>query len=641
MALVNPQPHITLGVLGHVDHGKTSLVKALSGMDTDRLEEEKRRGMSIVLGFAFMECDLGVIDLVDVPGHEDFIKTMISGATGLDGVILVIAANEGIKPQTREHYHIAQLLRIQAGVVVITKCDLISITERELLRDQIRDFLAGSFLAGAPVIETSIPNPDSVKQLRSTLNEMLLAPRARPEIGAFYLPLDRVFTMAGFGMVATGTLRNGIIKVGQDAEVMPGGFKVRIRQMQVHKHIVDSALPGQRVAVNLKNVGRNDVSRGDALILAGSLQLTRLLDAELNLLDKLDQLPREGESVHLLFGTTDVMARLWVLGEQHLKAGSTYLVQFVCRDDVVAPVGESFIIRCFSPLVTIGGGRILDNRPRRHKRNDRAAFNRLNRLATGRMIDIVAEWIQSAGNRGVVLQELARNLGITQLELGEALKDVSIVWVGEQQVVAQSSFETLCTATTDALDIYHEVNPSRPGQPLRDLRAHLPADVDDALFKAVIEFLIVQKRVSFEKEKSVLRAVDFNPLGNLSQNEQHIASEMEGEFLRGGVMPPDLEHVLRGNADRERLFHLLTESGILVTIQNRDIGRSIVFHRNAIDEFKLRLESTFADAKTFTVSDVRKLVNTSRKFAVPLLEYLDYCRITIREGDRRRLTKRL
>ena len=294
--------HITAGVSGHVDHGKTSLVRALTGMETDRLREEQERGLSIVPGYAYLESERGVIDFIDVPGHEDFIRMMIAGATGIDYLLLTVAANEGIKPQTREHLHIAELLGVGKGLAVLSKSDLVSPGACRRVADELRDFTAGTFMAGCRVMETSVSDRQSIDNLGTFLEQQLLDPVERIDTGRCYLPLDRVFTMAGFGTVATGTLRNGALATGQEVELLPQKRRAVIRQLQVHNREQDLAFPGQRVAVNLRNVDRSRIARGDVLAAPGYLEPTRRLDAELRLLDGPEAPLKYGERVRVLFG---------------------------------------------------------------------------------------------------------------------------------------------------------------------------------------------------------------------------------------------------------------------------------------------------------------------------------------------------
>ena len=626
---------ITVGVLGHVDHGKTSLVRALTGMETDRLREEKERGLSIVPGFAYLESEAGIIDFIDVPGHEDFIRMMISGATGIDFLLLTVAANEGIKPQTEEHLNIAVFLGLDKGLAVITKSDLVSDTGLGRIRGEIRRFTEGTFMENAPMIATSTSDGDSINNLRALLEEQLLNPAERKDTGQCYLPLDRVFTMPGFGTVATGTLRYGAMENGQEVEIMPRTGRARIRQLQVHNRIEEMAYPGQRVAVNLRNVDRSRIARGDALASPGYLKPARLLDVELQFLDRVNPPPGYGETVRVLFGTCEVSAVLRILGDGQPEPGSLSVAQLACRHDVAVPVGERFIMRSMSPVTTIGGGRILDNCPAKHRRSDQRAVARLSGMASGSMAEVVHELIRTKGTRGMELTDLSRSVNLATNELIELLDKTEVVFAGPQRLLSRASFDGLCEQALACIAQFHEANPSRKGQPLTELRSSLEAGVDDLVFRFLVEHL--GGRGLVQTDKSIIRLREFDPLGTLDAKEKMIAGEIAAVFASGGLKPPELDDVLQGNPQRKRLYRLLTETGELVPIQTRDANRVLVFHRRCIDEMVRKLESAYAGSVAFTVADVRKLVDTTRKFAIPLLEYLDSRRVTIRIGDKRKL----
>ena len=626
---------ITVGVLGHVDHGKTSLVRALTGMETDRLREEKERGLSIVPGFAYLESESGIIDFIDVPGHEDFIRMMISGATGIDYLLLTVAANEGVKPQTEEHFNIAGLLGLDKGLVVITKSDLATAADCDRIRDEIRRFTAGTFMENAPMIATSTSDGDSINNLRTLLERQLLNPAGRKDTGRCYLPLDRVFTMPGFGTVATGTLRYGALKNGQEVEIMPRNSRARIRQLQVHNKSEEVAYPGQRVAVNLRNVDRSGIERGDALASPGYLKPTRLLDVELQLLDRVNPAPRYGEMIRVLFGTCEVPAVLRILGDGQPNPGSTNVAQLACRHDVAVPVGERFIMRSMSPVTTIGGGRILDNCPAKHRRSDQRAVSRLSGMASGSTVEVVHELIRTKGTRGMELTDLSRSVNLATDELIELLDKTEVVFVGPQRLLSRTAFDGLCDQALACTAQFHEANPNRKGQPLTELRTSLEAGVDDLVFRFLVERL--GERGLVQTDKSIIRLREFDPLGTLDAGEKMIAGEIAAAFAAGGLKPPELDEVLQGNPQRKRLYRLLTETGELVPVHNRDANRVLVFHRRSIGGMVRKLESAYPGSTAFSVAEVRKLVDTSRKYAIPLLEYLDSQRVTIRIGDKRKL----
>ena len=635
-AMAHSDPaQITVGVLGHVDHGKTSLVRALTGMETDRLREEKERGLSIVPGFAYLESDNGVIDFIDVPGHEDFIRMMISGATGIDYLLLTVAANEGIKPQTEEHFNIAGFLGLNKGLVVITKSDLVTDAGCDRIRDEIRSFTAGTFMEDAQITTTSISDVHSIDKLRVLLEEQLPNAVQRKDAGQCYLPLDRVFTMPGFGTVATGTLRYGALANGQEVEIMPRGNRARIRQLQVHNRTEEAAYPGQRVAVNLRNVDREQVARGDALASPGYLKPTRLLDVELQLLERVDPLPRYGETIRILFGTCEVPVVLRVLGDRQPEPGSVCVAQLACRHDVAVPVGELFIMRSMSPVTTIGGGRILDNHPAKHRRSDQRAVSRLSSLASGNTAEVIHELIRAKGARGIEMTDLSRSVNLAAHELGRLLDKTKIVFAGSQRLLSRTSFDGLCEQALACIAQFHEANPNRKGQPLTELRTSLEAGVDDQVFRFLVEHLSEHGLV--QTDRSIIRLQDFDPLGMLDAKEKKFAGEIAAAFAAGGLKPPELEEVLQDSKQRQRLYRLLTETGELVPVHNRDTNRVLVFHRDNIDEMVRRLERAYPGSAAFSVADVRKLVDTTRKFAIPLLEYLDSRRVTIRIGDKRKL----
>ena len=626
--------HITVGVLGHVDHGKTSLVRALTGIETDRLKEEKERGLSIVLGYAYHESTLGVIDFIDVPGHENFIRTMISGATGIDSLLLTVAANEGIKPQTEEHFNIAGFLGINKGLVVITKSDMVSQSTSERIRDEVRDFISGTYMDSARIIETSLSDKNSINKLKQLLEEQLLNPSQRKNTGQSYLPLDRVFTMTGFGTVVTGTLRNGTLVSGQEVKIMPRDHQAHIRQLQVHNKVADCAYPGQRVAVNLRNIDKDMIARGDALISGRYLRPTRLLDVELQLVDRIEHPPKYGDIVRVLFGTCEVSAMLRILGGKQLEQGAMCLAQLACLRAVVVPVGERFIVRSMSPVTTLGGGRILDNDPVKHRRSDRRAVVRLQRLASGDMAQVISEQIEAAESRGIELKELAGSVNLTMDDLTHYLDDSSIVFLQSQRLISKSAFDSLCRQALDEIGSFHKTNPNRRGQPLSELRSRLK-DVDEVVFRFLVGYL--DEHGFVKADKHIVRLRDFDLLQELDATEKKIADEIVEAFKSGDLKPPELNEVLQSNPQRKRLYHLLTETGELVPIQNRDINRLLVFHRRSIEEMVRKLEHAYPDSVTFTVADMRNLVDTSRKFAIPLLEYLDSIRVTIRVGDKRKL----
>ena len=604
-------------------------------METDRLKEEKERGLSIVPGYAYLESEDGVIDFIDVPGHEDFIRMMISGATGIDYLLLTVAANEGIKPQTEEHFNIAGFLGLDKGLVVITKSDLVTHAGCDRIRNEMMSFTAGTFMEDAQIVATSIDDGHSIDNLRALLEKQLLNPTRRKDTGQCYLPLDRVFTMPGFGTVATGTLRYGTLANGQEVEIMPRASRARIRQLQVHNKVAEIAYPGQRVAANLRNVDRTRIARGDALAAPGYLKPTRLLDVELRLLERTAPPPKYGETIRVLFGTCEVLASLRLLGGRRAEPGSACVAQLACQGDVAVPVGERFIIRSMSPVTTLGGGRILDNFPAKHRRSDQRAVSRLSSLAGGNTTEVIHELIRARGSQGMEMTDLSRSVNLAIDELVRRLDKTKVVFAGPQRLLSRTGFDALCEQVLAAVAHFHEANPSRQGLPLTELRSRLDADLDGVVFRFLVEHL--NDHGSVQTDKTIIRLRDFDPLETLDEKEKKIAEEIARSFASGGLKPPELNEVLQDNPQRKRLYHLLTEIGELVPIHSRELNRLLVFHRRSIGGMVRKLERAYPDSTAFSVADVRKLVETSRKFAIPLLEYLDSVRVTIRIGDRRKL----
>jgi selenocysteine-specific elongation factor len=427
--------HLALGVIGHVDHGKTSLVKALSGIDTDRLKEEKERGMSIVLGFAHLDFGNGMIDLIDVPGHENFVRTMVAGATGIDAALLVVDVREGVKPQTAEHLAITELIGVQCGVIAITKCDLATGPERAAALSRLRSLLKGTYLEFAPSVFTSAATGEGMEELKHALKALIKQRMTPPAAAQFHLPIDRSFSIAGRGTVVTGTLRLGCIRAGDEVELMPGGMRTTVRQLEFHNRSVETAWPGQRVGVNLRHVKPQHIGRGDALASVGLLRASMLFDAELTLLKNQTSALKDGQTVRLLFGTTDVAARLRLLTGAALEPGRSGIAQLYAMRAVAAVAGEPFIIRSDSPPMTIGGGRFLDPVAARHRRSDPEVLPRLRILAHGSADETLTERLKGAGYAGIALSALAAILGVSEAQLHARLTDNIAAMIDETHVL--------------------------------------------------------------------------------------------------------------------------------------------------------------------------------------------------------------
>ena len=632
-----PANQVTLGVIGHVDHGKTALVRALTGIETDRLREEQERGLSIVLGFSYLESSAGAIDLIDVPGHEDFIRTMISGATGIDGVVLVVAANEGVMPQTREHFDIADLLGVERGLIVLTKTDLVSADELELAEEDVRDYLAGTFLQGAPVVHTSALRGEGMENLKETLADIPL--RARPvSDSGFCLPVDRVFGMRGFGVVVTGTLRDGILRADQAVEILPGGEPASIRGLQIHNRNVDAAFPGQRVAVNLRHRKQGALSRGDVLAAPGYLQPARRIDVELRLLEHAGEPLRNGATVRVLFGTTEEIAKVRLLGTNALDPGEAGLVQLRFRRKVVAQQGERFIVRGLTPVVTLGGGSMLDVNAPRHRRFDSTVVTRLRSAAAGDTVALVRASLEEAGLGSVDREALRQKLGLTEPDMEAAVDSLRAIEVEDGRLMDRSSHGRLLDDIRTAVEQFHRQYPRRQGLAMAGIPKLLKAAIDEAALQHAVHEL--QSRGELRNDASILSETGFDPLASLSADERRMAKEIEESFRTCGLMPPPVESVLRGDRVRTGVLRLLTDTGALVRLKTYDRNRHLVMHGDALRDVHRRLSERFPYPAEFTVADVRDELGTTRKYIVPLMEHLDASGVTIRTGNIRRLRDR-
>jgi len=625
--------HLTLGVIGHVDHGKTALVRALTGIETDRLREEQERGLSIVLGFSYLESADGVIDLIDVPGHEDFIRTMISGATGIDGVLLIVAANEGVSPQTREHFDIAQLLGVGRGLIVLTKADLVTDEELALAEEDVCEFVAGSFLDGAPVLHTSALRSEGLEELRAALGRLRGREPSAEASSGFFLPIDRVFAMQGFGAVVTGTLRSGVLQTQETVEILPGGETATVRGLQNHNRAVEAAYPGQRVAVNLRNLKREKLGRGDVLASPGFLKVAQRIDVELELLGHLKDELKNGTAVRVLFGTTEIIAKVRLLDENALQPGATGLVQLRCQDNVATHRSERFIIRNMSPVFTLGGGRILDVDPPRHRRFDDSVANRLRSTADGDVPEMVRSSLAEAGMRGANREELRERLGISADDMEAAMAAADAVRVGEGRVVGQSSYVELMAGILSAIESSHKQK--KQGLAVASIPSQLRVDVDEEVLQQAVEEL--EARGELQNNGSVLSRAGFDPLGSLPETERRLATELEETFRAGGLTPPPLDTVLRGDNTKRDVYRLLSETGTLVRLRTYDRNSNFVLHRDVLSDIKQRLREQFPYPSDFAVSDVRDLLGATRKYVVPLMEHLDATGVTIRTGNIRRL----
>ena len=623
--------HLTVGVAGHIDHGKTALVRALTGTETDRLPEEQARGMTIVLGFAHLTLPGGKIDFIDVPGHEKFVKTMIAGATGIDTALLVVAANERVKPQTAEHVALMGLLGVQRGLVAVTKSDLVPDgDERERVCDELRLFLGDTFLADAPLLFVSAQTGEGIVALQDALTRELADADAPPEYPYFSLPVDRAFTLTGQGTIVTGTLRRGTLRAGQMVEILPGGLRAEVRGLQVHGQAVPVAYPGWRTAVNLRGIRKDALAHGDTLATPDALRPTRMVDADLTLLASAAKLLKRGAAVMLHHGTAEIAARVYPLGQAEIAPGGRGFVQMRLGGDAALGWGEPFVVRLPSPAETIGGGTIADPYPLKHTRDDEALLQHVQSLAHGTEAERFLAKLREAGAAGRDPEQLGRDVGLRDALPLDALP---VAACSPSLALHRDIFATLKSQAVGVAAQFHAKHPTRRGMPSEELRRSLPPALKPAAYAMLLHTLSEDR--TLEAVDGLVRTAGYSPEAALSPTEREIVREIESAFRDGGLKPPELDAVLRRDRRRKTLFYYLVEAGRLVTLTDPTGGRPVVFHQSAIDALRPLLQTALAGGDGLRVSELNQLLNTTRKFSVPLLEYLDSIGLTRRDGDRR------
>ena len=624
--------HVVVGTAGHIDHGKTSLVKALTGTDTDRLPEEKARGITIDLGFAFLEEPDGLtIEIVDVPGHERFVKNMLAGVGGIDLAMLVVAADEGVMPQTREHLAICSLLHIRTGLVVLTKTDMVEPDWIGLVRDDVAALVRGTFLEGAPVVAVSAKTGAGLDELRAALRGLAETVPARGTDQLPRLPIDRVFTIKGFGTVVTGTLAAGALAADDRVEVFPRGLVAKVRGLQAHGHAVERAVAGQRTAINLQGLERAAVERGDVVGLAGTLSATALVDVVLEMLADTPRALESRDRVRLHTGTSEVMARALLLDGAELAPGERGFARLRLEAPLVALAGDRFVIRSYSPIVTIGGGTLLDTDPPRLKRPARLAH--LQVLESGAPEAVVEEHVRGAGVSGIRLPALVARVPFGPARTRQLLDALAaagrVTLVDRDWSLHADAVARLRSLITSALERFHHAQPLRGGMSREELRVRA-ANADERVFAHVLAALDAEGAVRVDRDKVRLASHELR----LSPVQQTAVDQLEREFRAAAAAPPSPEEALSraglSGDEQHELFQLLLESRKLVRVKE-----SLFFHTAALDAIQDKLVALLRERKEIGPGDVKDLLGISRKYAIPLLEYFDARRVTTRVGERR------
>ena len=628
---------VIIGTAGHIDHGKTTLVKALTGIDADRLEEEKRRGITIDIGFA--HCELPAPDgsrirlgFVDVPGHERFVRNMLAGVGGIDLVLLVIAADEGIKPQTREHFDICRLLAIPRGITVLTKSDAVDAETLAVVRLEVEDYVRGSFLdpAKSPMVAVSSLTGRGLDELKSTLAQVASEVALKDSAALARLPIDRVFTMKGFGTVVTGTLVAGTIRKEEELELFPAGKRVRVRGVQVHGSPAEAAVAGQRTALNLAGVSTEDLARGMTLATADTFRSTSRVDALLSLLPSAKPL-KDGARVHFHAYSTETIAeaRLYETkhGAKQLKPGNEAFAQLRFAEPLLLLPGDRFIVRQFSPVVTIGGGVVLDASPgtRKQRAEDAAAFLKI--MRDGSPEQILAARVARRGAIGLRLEDIPGEMNIRRGDAAKLAAQAELAWCN-QVLVAPAAFAEAKADVLQALKKFHDANPLVAGMSKEELRDRI--NLGPEVFYSVLEKLVEEKKLEVAGE-----LVHLPGRGVVMKDEEAESKRIiEQAFASAGLKVPSLKDVLAGlKVDKiraQKIVTLLLRDKVLIKISDE-----LVFHQSALMGLRHKIAALKSAVPKIDVARFKDMTGVSRKYAIPLLEYLDRERVTRRVGDER------
>jgi selenocysteine-specific elongation factor len=634
--------HFVLGTAGHVDHGKTSLIKVLTGVDTDRLKEEKERGITIELGFASLTLPSGeTLGIVDVPGHEKFIKNMVAGAAGIDVVMLVIAADEGIMPQTKEHLHICSLLGITTGIVALTKIDLVEKDWLELVKSEITEFLQGSFLENAPIMSLSAIKQEGLTDLITAIDAAVSKINEKADDGIFRLPVDRVFTMKGFGTVITGTIVSDHIKIGEEIEILPEAITARIRGIQVHNQPVDAAWSGQRTAINLQGIEKSTIERGNVLVRPKTVWTSKRLDVFFEFLASNSKSLKNRALVRLHTGTSEIIARIVLLDKDELAPGQKAFAQLVLESADVIVASDRFVLRSYSPVTTIGGGQIIDPLPLKHKRKNEKIIADLTVLQSGSLPEKISVIMERTGFTGINLRGLTFRLGINAKKIREALesslsgKKAILLDSEDTTVISAYFYNQLEDIISKNLAVYHKKNPLQEGISKEELKESLGRAISAKLFNLALRGLGKKETIVSDKDNVRLTGHQVQLAGDLDS----LRHDITRIYNDAGLTPPSLTDVVSGFKDQkaaaQSIIKLMLKDGDLIKI-NEDMCFSHEALGKLRDDYKAML---IKDGKA-TPATVKDLTGLSRKYIIPLMEYFDVNKLTVRVGDHRILREK-
>ena len=624
--------NVIIGTAGHIDHGKTTLIKALSGIETDTTQEEKDRGMSINLGFAYFDLPSGKrCGVVDVPGHEKFIKNMLAGVSGINLVLLLVDSREGIMPQTKEHIDILTLLGIENYIIVMTKIDLVEEEYRELVKEDIREFISGTVLENSPIIEVDSISKKGLDNLLETIDKKTEDIEAKNIEKNARLNIDRSFQVKGFGTVVTGTLTEGVVNVGDELVIYPKGIKTKVRNIQVHAKDVEKAYAGQRTAINLANIKFDDVKRGDTLATADSLTKTYMLDSEIKLINDERANLELWDRVRVYIGTEEVMARVVPLGTDLLKAGESSFAQLRLEDEIAVKNYDKFIIRTYSPMITIGGGVILDASPKKHSRFNEEILEKLKVQLEGNSTELIANYILSHNNYLVSKDSIVKDLQLPEEEIVESiaqLVETATVYETKLGYIHKKKYEEVLEKLKKLLVEYHNRFKLKVGIPKIEVLSKFKLSQKETL--ELLDLFIANNEIRLEG--NLVAEKDF--VVNYDKKQLAEKERIEKALLEGGFTPPTIKDLTNGEKTKVEILESLIDNTIV------RLDADLVLHANVLKEAIQKVEDHFKTNDQMGLAEFRDMSGSSRKYSMAILEYLDKLGITRRVENYRVLSKK-
>ena len=626
--------HVIIGTAGHVDHGKTCLIKALTGIDTDRLKEEKKRGITIELGFAYLDLANGQrVGIVDVPGHEKFVRNMLAGAGGMDLCMLVVAADEGIMPQTVEHLDILSILGIKNGVIVITKTDLVEPEFVELVAEDVKELVQGTFLEKAPILPVSVYKEKGLERLKAVLTEMCNSLLERADSGNFRLPIDRVFTLKGFGTIVTGTLMEGKLKKDQNIVLYPENVPVKVRSLQVHSKDAEVAYAGQRVAVNVPDRKKEEIFRGDVLATGDSLYPTMMVDVKLEVLKHTERSIKHGSRVHVYHGTKELLGKVALMNCDELKAGESGYAQLRLEEKTVLRKGDHFVIRFYSPVETIGGGVVLDGCPKKHRKNDKKAYKTFNIKEHGTESERVELAYLEHQGKFFNLKELMNKCSLDRNQARNLVKRLTetgiLVQLFDEVYIHQEEMKLYEKRVVKFLDAFHKEFPLKDGMGIEEARNKLQLGSNTKVIDGILE--ILKKNKVIKEDKGEISIYRFKVV--VKEDEDAMLREITEAYMAFGFAPLATELYMKEHSKQKKfkaVFTSLLNKKVLIRLDDQ-----YCLHKDFYEKAQQAVKEIAAKKTVVELGEFREFIGCSRRVAVPILEHLDKNGFTVKTSEGR------